>query len=69
MFIVSTISDYKNKDATKKQHIKQKKSELKASPPKSEEKSPIFTNSPLNFSLQTNISSYSGKGSFKFLYH
>jgi SHAQKYF class myb-like DNA-binding protein len=64
MFIVSTISDYKNKDATKKQHIKQKKSELKASPPKSEEKSPIFINSPLNYSLQTNISSYSGKGSF-----
>ena len=64
MFTVSTISNYKNKNATKKQHIKKKLSEIMASPPKSEEKSPTFTNSSPNVSLQTNISSYSGKGSF-----
>ena len=60
MFTISKINY--DKDISNKQTISKQLSDVMVSPPKSEEKSPIFTNSSINFSLQTNISSYSGKG-------
>ena len=61
MFTISKINYDKN--ISKKQTITKQLPDFIASLPKSEEKSSIFTNSSINFSLQTNISSYSGKGS------